>query len=124
MDRDTKFTAEFCAILKSAGIAPVLLPPKSPNGNARLERVFKSLKEEALERNIFFSEGPLRAAISEYLDHYHAERNHQGLAHRIIEPGAEVGRKAGDIICRERLGGCSTTTVDKPLEAKRRLTFL
>lgn len=31
MDRDTKFTAKFQEILRSADIIPVLLPPKSPN---------------------------------------------------------------------------------------------
>jgi len=105
MDRDTKFTAEFRAILTSAGIASVLLPPKSPNCNAHIERFFRSLKEEALERMIFFGEGSLRNAIREYLGHYHAERNHQGLDHQIIEPEVDVGQKAGNIIRRERLGG-------------------
>ncbi len=31
MDRDTKFTAEFQAILKKAGVKPVVLLAKSPN---------------------------------------------------------------------------------------------
>ena len=30
---------------------------------------------------------------------------HQGLDHQILEPGPEVGQQAGDIVCRERLGG-------------------
>ena len=105
MDRDTKFTAEFRAILNSSGVASVLLPPKSPNCNAHLERFFRSLKEEALERMIFFSERSLRNSTNEFLAHFHTERNHQGLDHRIIEPGAEVGPRTGQVICRERLGG-------------------
>ena len=105
MDRDSKFTAEFRAILCSSGIAPVLLPPKSPNCNAHLERFFMSLKEEALERMIFFSERSLRHATGEFLAHFHAERNHQGLDHRIIEPGDEVGKRHDSVVCRERLGG-------------------
>ena len=39
-----------------------------------------------------------------YLSHYHRERNHQGLENQIITPGEEVGRIAGRIQCRERLG--------------------
>jgi transposase InsO family protein len=105
MDRDTKFTDEFREILKPAGIKPVLLPPKSPNCNAHLERFFRSLKEEALERTIFFSERSRRSAAHEFLVRFHTERNHQGLDHKIIEPGAEVGQKAGELVCRERLGG-------------------
>ena len=38
MDRDTKFTAEFQAILKSADVRPVVMPPQSPNCNAHVER--------------------------------------------------------------------------------------
>jgi len=40
-----------------------------------------------------------------YLDHYHAERNHQGLKNSIISPGREVGNSEGSIECRERLSG-------------------
>ena len=54
---------------------------------------------------IFFGEKMLRTAIGEFLQHYHAERNHQGLANALIEPGEEVHRVAGKIECRQRLGG-------------------
>ena len=105
MDRDTKFTAEFRAILTSSGIASVLLPPKSPNCNAHLKRFFRSLKEEALEQMIFFGERSLRKATNEFLAHYHAERNHQGLDHRILVRGAELEMRSGQVTCRQRLGG-------------------
>jgi hypothetical protein len=39
------------------------------------------------------------------MDKHHAERNHQGLGNRLINAGAEVGRRAGAVHCRERLGG-------------------
>jgi transposase InsO family protein len=105
LDRDAKFTAEFQAILTAAEVRPVLLPPKSPNCNAHLERFFRSLKEEALSRIIMFGEAALRNATTEFLLHYHGERAHQGLDHQILKPGPEVGREVGVIACRERLGG-------------------
>jgi putative transposase len=105
MDRDTKFTAEFQAILTAADVKPVLLPPKSPNCNAHLERFFRSLKDEALSRIIFFGEAALRETANEFLIHYHRERPHQGMDHQILQPGPEVGQKTGVIACRERLGG-------------------
>jgi hypothetical protein len=43
--------------------------------------------------------------VSEFLEHYHSERNHQGFDNRLIEPGEEIGRTAGKTQCRERLGG-------------------
>jgi hypothetical protein len=41
----------------------VLLPAKSPNLNAHLERFHRSLKEECLERTSFFGEASLRNAV-------------------------------------------------------------
>jgi len=105
MDRDAKFSLAFQAILKSVDVEPVLLPAKSPNLNAHLERFHRSLKEECLDRMIFFGERMLRNAVDQFLEHYHRERNHQGLGNRILMPDAEAGRSVGDVQCRQRLGG-------------------
>jgi len=105
MDRDTKFCESFRDLLANDGIEPVRLPPKSPNLNAHLKRFMRTIKSECLERMIFFGENMLRNAIKQYLEHYHTERNHQGLDNRIIDPGDEVGQIAGKSECGERLGG-------------------
>jgi len=105
MDRDEKFTAAFREILVSSGVKAVQLPPRSPNLNAHLERFFGSLKSECLDIMIFFGERSLRNAVGEFVAQYHQERNHQGLANAIIDPGAEAGRGDGAIHCRKRLGG-------------------
>jgi putative transposase len=54
---------------------------------------------------IFFGEKSLRNAIREFLAHYHAERNHQGLENHLIEASQEIERTAGELQCRERVGG-------------------
>jgi transposase InsO family protein len=105
MDRDGKFRPAFREILAHEGVAAVLLPPRSPNLNAHLERFHRSLKEECLDRMIFFGQASLRNALRQFLAHYHAERNHQGLGNRILEAGDEVGRTTGQLECCERLGG-------------------
>jgi len=105
MDRDTQFCAEFRSILKDQGVKSVRLPPRSPDLNPHIERFVRSLKEEALEKMIFFGEKMLRAAIGKFLEHYHAERNHQGLGNQVIDPSDELGRSSGEVHCRERLGG-------------------
>ena len=105
MDRDPRFSAAFREILKSADVKSIRLPPRSPNLNAYMERYFRSLKSESLNRMIFFGEKSLRRAVVEFVVHYHSERNHQGLNNEIIEPSDEVGHIAGKIKSRERLGG-------------------
>jgi hypothetical protein len=65
----------------------------------------RSIKEEALDRMIFMGEASLRYAIRCYLNHYHAERNHQGLDNELITPEPEVSRPTGRVKRRRHLGG-------------------
>ena len=67
MDRDKKFTDAFRKFLEDEGVESVRLPPRSPNLNPHLERFMRSVKEEALERMIFFGEKMLRAAVGQFL---------------------------------------------------------
>ena len=104
-DRDPLFTTEFDGILRSAGIAPIKLPPRSPNLNAYAERFVRSIKEECLDQMITFGERRLRAAVDEYVDHYHLERPHQGIGNVLIRPSDKPPRVELPIVSRERLGG-------------------
>ena len=105
MDRDTKFSPLREFLETCAEIETIPLPPRSPNCNSYVERFMRSLKEETLDRMIFFGEAALRKALSEFEAHYHTERNHQGLDNDLIDPGGDIGKTAGIIECRERLGG-------------------
>jgi len=87
MDRDTKFCEAFLSILQQADVTPVRLPARSPNLNAHIERFHLSLKQECLDRMILFGERSVRMAVCQFLEHYHRERNHQGLGNRLIQPG-------------------------------------
>jgi len=105
IDRNRKHNEAFRRILEQGGCEALRLPPRSPNLNAWAERFVRSIKEECLDRMIFFGERALRRAIREYIAHYHRERNHQGLGNQLIEPGEGVGSGEGVVVCRERLGG-------------------
>jgi len=104
-DRDPLFTAEFLRIIEAVGVKSVKLPPRSPNLNAHAERFVRSIKESCLDRLIFFSDESLRAAIHNFVAHYHAERNHQGLANRLISPEAGHLDNTGEVQRHQRLGG-------------------
>jgi len=105
MDRDSKHCQAFRELFEQSGPRCVRLPPQSPNLSAHLERFIRSIKEECLDRMILFGDRSLRNAAQEFISHYHAERNHQGLNNRIIVPGDELRCTTGKIACRERLGG-------------------
>ena len=92
------------SILQSGGVKSVRLPARSPNLNAFAERFVRSIKSECLDRMILIGEGSLRRAVDQFCEHYHRERNHQGLENKIIEPEFTQSR-AGEVNCRERLGG-------------------
>jgi transposase InsO family protein len=106
-DRDTKFCEAFTGILEAVGIKSVKLPPRSPNLNANLERWHRSVKAECLSKMILFCETSLRLVLSNYVSHFHGERNHQGKGNVILFPGADdrIGESTGQIQTRERLGG-------------------
>jgi putative transposase len=104
-DRDTKFTQSFRAIVASARIKLLALPARSPNLNAHAERWVRSVKEECLSKVILFGERSLRRALSDYVDHFHAERNHQGKDNVLLFPRDTHRHREGPVRCRERLGG-------------------
>ena len=54
---------------------------------------------------ILFGQGSLRKAVHEFLEHYHRERNHQGLENRLIIASDLQEGKQGAIRRRQRLGG-------------------
>lgn len=74
--------------------------------NAHAERFVKSVKYEYLRHFVFFGQRHLRHVISEYMEHYHTERFHQGISGSLIKPTAVNDNTAsGEIRCRSRLGG-------------------
>ncbi len=104
LDRDTKYCASFRKIIASTGVKIIRLPPMSPDLNAYAERFVRSAKEEALSRLVLFGEDGLRRAVAQFLDHYHEERNHQGVGNVLLFPSREP-EKESPVECKERLGG-------------------
>ena len=106
-DRDSKFCASFRDTLRSAGIQPLRLPARSPNLNAFAERWVRSIKNECLSKLILFGEASLRRAVTQFIEHYHLERPHQGKGNQLLFP-SPVPLRSPTLVrvqCHERLGG-------------------
>jgi len=105
IDRDAKYSGDWREFIEEQGVEVIRLPPKSPNLNAYAERFVRSIKDECLNRMIFIGEASLRRAIHEFMAHYHAERNHQGLRNRLIRGEEPSVPACGPVDRRIRLGG-------------------
>jgi putative transposase len=105
VDRDPLYTEHFKTLLSSAGVTILRLPARSPNLNAFAERFVRSIRQECLRHLVPLGERHLRRMVADFVEHYHSERNHQGLGNLIPFPARPSPDAAGDIRRRERLGG-------------------
>jgi transposase InsO family protein len=103
-DWDRKWSGDVRRRLRDAGFHVVLIPERAPNANAYAERFVRSIKEECLDRLIPIGERYFRRTVAEYVEHYHGERNHQGLHNRLIA-GTPTDDRSGRVRRRPRLGG-------------------
>jgi putative transposase len=95
-------------VLAAAGVKCLRLPARSPNLNSVAERFVLSIKSECLNKLVPLGESHLRRAVFEYVEHYHLERNHQGVGNRLLAPAELAVRPANGnapVERRERLGG-------------------
>jgi putative transposase len=69
-----QFTASFDAVLASAGIQAVKIPPRSPRANAYAERFVLTARTELTDRMLIFGERHLRSVLADYARHYNGRR--------------------------------------------------
>lgn len=105
LQNDSIIALSFREILESSGVETVKLPARSPNLNAYAERFVRSIESECLAQIIPPGEEHLHHAVKEYTEHYHIERNHQGLENRLIEKSHGAIKMNSAVERHERLGG-------------------
>jgi putative transposase len=74
----------------------------APNMNAYTERVIGSIRREALDHFLLFSENQVRKIIKNYVSYYNEKRPHQGI-NRI--PAGGINSTTGNILKEPVLGG-------------------
>jgi putative transposase len=111
-DRDAKFTVGFDAALKTKeGVDVRRSAYRAPNTNAYVERFVQSIKQECLDYFVVLGQRHMDHLCNQFIEHYHAERPHQGLDNELIKPGRNRRKRQPDLIplgaiaCRTRLGG-------------------
>jgi putative transposase len=118
-DNDGKYSKPFLSKLKSLKMKPHRTAIRSPNTVAFVERFIQSIGQECLDHFVVFGHKHMDVLCSQYRDHYHGERPHQGLDNQLIERGLRPKKRMTsaksrtvpitirfvDIRCHERLGG-------------------
>jgi len=89
-DRAGQFTESFDAVLASAGIEAVKIPPRSPRANAYAERFVLTARTEVTDRMLIFGERHLRLVLAEYTAHYNGRRPHRSRELRPPRPDHPV----------------------------------
>jgi len=108
-DNDTKFTAQFDAVVESSGVTIKRTVPLSPNLRAHVERFIQSLKVECLDRFVIVGERHLNYICREWQRYFNAERPHS--ARDYLPPAWERASemdstdRSSDVLCSSRLGG-------------------
>ena len=87
-DRDRKFSQEFTATVKQAGVKTNPLPKGSPNLNGRCERFVGTIRWECLDKFIIFGKRHLDYLILEFVTYYNTQRSHMERDH--LPPVREV----------------------------------
>jgi putative transposase len=105
-DRAGQFTASFDAVLASAGLAAVKIPPRSPRANAYAERFVLTARTEMTDRMLIFGERHLRTVLAGYEAHYNGRRPHRSRELRPPRPDHPVADLSHERIKRRPvLGG-------------------
>ena len=85
-DRAGQFTDSFDALLASAGITAVKIPPRSPRANAYAERFVLTARTEVTDRMLIFGQRHLRTILAHYEAHYNGRRPHRSRQPRPPRP--------------------------------------
>jgi len=105
-DRAGQFTESFDAVLDSAGIEAVKIPPRSPRANAYAERFVLTARTEVTDRMLVFGERHMRLVLAEYASHYNGRRPHRSRELRPPRPDHPVADLSQERIRRRPvLGG-------------------
>jgi hypothetical protein len=76
----------------------------------RVRRTLRALDQKFVSQaSDSIGERHLRRMLANFIEHYHYERNHQGLGNELIDPG--VQRRASDPPASDSAGSSTSTTV-------------
>ena len=105
-DRAGQFTGAFDAVLASAGIQAVRIPPRSPRANSYAERFVLTARTEVTDRMLIFGRRHLQTVLAGYEAHYNGRRPHRSRQLHPPRPDHPIAHPSQEQIKRRAvLGG-------------------
>lgn len=109
-DRDSKFTHDFDAVLRSEGVEIIRTPIRSPKANAVAERFVRTARSECLDWLLILNRRHLERVLRVFVQHYNGHRPHRALNLKPPDPEQPTLMlasliRSGDVTRRDRLGG-------------------
>ena len=104
-DNDKIYGREFRDRVDGLGLEQIRTAFRSPWQNGFAERWIGSLRIDCLDPVIPINECQLRRVIRSYVDYYHADRTHLGLAKDAPDERRVEPRAMGDLVAFPRVGG-------------------
>jgi hypothetical protein len=106
-DRDTIFNQAVARFVKAMGTTPTRTAYRCPSQNPVAERWIGSCRRERLEHVVVLGERHLVRLIRSYLEYYHGDRPHLGLAKDAPDRRSVTPRPspAAKVVALPRVGG-------------------
>ncbi|HEY1191864.1 MAG TPA: integrase core domain-containing protein [Gemmata sp.] len=110
IDHDAKYAANFDTVFEAQDVEVKRVGPRAPNMNAFAERWVQTLRRECLDHFLILGERHLDHLVREFVAHYNEKRPHQSRGNVPLPEADETDPRsltfpAGEVRCRERLGG-------------------
>ena len=97
---------------------------QSPNCNCYAERFARTIRAECLTHFVIFGERHLRYLVQQFIEHYQAERYHQGIGGQLIQPRpgpSNDNARLGTLDAGRVSAECSTSNIERRREGSRRV---
>ena len=96
-DRGSQFISrEFKKYLRFIGLKHTYTSVSYPQSNGKIERFFRTTKEECIRKNSFLSIRDARKIIDKYVDYYNHQRLHSGIDY--VTPSDMITGKRDEIL--------------------------
>jgi transposase InsO family protein len=103
-DRDSKFSCEIAAAVRSLNVRPIRTSIESPWQNGVAERWVERYRRDLCDHVIAASETHMKGLLTEYVHYYHEDRTHLGLNKETPDDRIRSANR-GRVFAQARLGG-------------------